>query len=330
MTWIVVIGLILLGLLFSGLFSGLETGLYCVNRLRLALGARKRDRRALRLIRSIEDETGALTATLIGTNTMNYLTTGVVAYLFSELLQFSDVDTELFTVIALTPILFVFGEVVPKNLFQSHADRLMPRCSWLLACVHGLLRMTGLLWLLGRMADGVNRCIGLAVSADSAVTPKRQVAVMLQEALAGNSLGEQHTDLIDRVCRISDTPLHGVMVPRNRVAMIAAKANRRELVRVVRRTGHARLPVFEHRRTHIVGTVKVDDLLRRTDWSTVGERIDPVVNLAPHDTVATAIARLQESGYNMAIVSDRGGRLLGTVTFSDLLKEIVGEVNIPA
>ena len=324
MTWLA-LGIVLGGLFFSAFFSGTETGLYRINRLRLHLGVQQRDPQALRLAGVLKDEQGALSVTLVGTNVMNYVTTVAVAYLFAERWGLSETDTEVYTVIILTPIVFVFGEMVPKNLFQLHADLLMGRGSRLLLIANGLFRGLGLVWILKRLAGIFNRVAG-GGSDDGPAGPKRRMAVMLQEALAGGVLSEDQSDLIDRVCRLSETPVHAVMIPRNRVVGVAAQTKRRELMRIVRRTRHGRLPVFDRNRRHIIGLIKVDELLQAADWETVGERLRPAMTVGPHQTVAAAITGLQREGQGMAIVTDHAGQMLGVITLKDLLREVVGEV----
>lgn len=327
MSWILIGAVIAIGLTLSAFFSGAETGLYCVNRLRLQLGVKKHDPTALRLSRVFADQQGALSVTLIGTNLMNYVTTGAVAYLFAELAGLDETVTELYTVLALTPIMFVFAEVVPKNLFRLHADTLLARGSRLLALSDRLFRLTGMVWCLSRLAGVINRLCGGRAPGGGGSAPKRRVAVLLQEALAGHTLGEDQSDLIERVCRISDTPIHAVMVPRNRVLAVSARSDRRQLVRVARRKGHSYLPVHDENRRHVIGLVRVDELLQSEDWTTVEERLHPVTTLSPHESVATALARLQKVRRSLAIVTDHGGQMLGIVTITDLLGEIVGELS---
>lgn len=325
MSW-AILGVVLAGLLFSAFFSGAETGLYRVNRLRLHLRAQQRDPKALRLAGVLEDEQGALSVTLIGTNVMNYITTTAVAYLFAEHWGVGKTDTEIYTVVIMTPIVFVFGEVVPKNLFQLHADRLMERVGGVLAVANGLFRGVGIVAALKWLAGVFNRLAAGYALGDSTAAPKRRMAAMLQEALAGGALAEDQSDLIDRVCRLSETPLLSAMVPRNRVTAIPARSKPRELMRVVRRTGYARLPVYDRDPRHMIALIKVDELLMDDDWETVSERARPTMTLGPHETVATALTRLRREGHRMAIVTDQGGQMLGLVTRKDLVREVVGEV----
>ena len=325
MSWVIVPVLMVIGLVLSALFSGAETGLYCVSRLRLQLSAQQRDPGALRLSGVLEDRQAALGMTLVGTNLSNYVTTIAMAFLFADLLGFSDTDTEVYTVVILTPIVFVFGEVVPKSLFQRYADLLLIRCSWLLASVHWLLRITGVLWCHKHLTSFVTNLTGTDLAQRGTGDPKRRMATLLQEALAGQTLGDDRSYLIDQVIQLSETPLHAVMVPRNGVTTVAGRANRRDLMRIARRTTYSRLPVYDADPRHMIGLIKVDDLLRSQAWETVGDRLRPVTSISPHVTVATAISRMQGSGRDMAIVTDRGGRMLGVVTLKDLLDTLLGE-----
>ena len=327
MMWLTIIAVMLVGLGLSAFFSGAETGIYCLSRLRLHLAVQRLDSKALRLAGVLDDDAEALAVTLIGTNLANYITTTACAFMFVDLIGVSEIDTELYTVAILTPIVFVFGEVVPKTLFQQHADRFMLRGSGLLAVSNRLFRLTGALWCFTRLAACATRLAsGGHLQDPTSLAPKRRVAILLQDALAGETLGEDQTELIDRVCQLSETPVHAVMVPRDHVTIIAAKADRRELVRVARRTTRARLPVYDLHRTHIIGLVEVDELLQVDNWTTVREHLQPAMSVSPHEPVASAMARLQAAGRQMAVVTDRSGLMLGIVTLRDLLGEVVGEL----
>lgn len=326
MSWIIVLTVVVIGLALSAMFSGAETGLYCVSRLRLHLAVQQKDRRALRLSGVLEDRQAALGMTLVGTNVMNYVTTTAVAFLFAELLGLGETDTEVYTVLILTPIVFVFGEVVPKTLFQRYAYVLLMRCSAWLSSVYQVLRITGILWCHKQLTRLVARLVGVDPTHRGTFDPKQRMARLLQEALAGQTLGDDRSYLIDQVMQLSETPLHAVMIPRNRVTTVVSRADRRELMRIARRTPHTRLPVYDTNPRHIIGLVNIDDLLRSQEWKTIGDRLQPVITMSPHVTIATAMSRMQGTGRDMVIVTDRGGQMLGVVTLKDLLDAVLGEL----
>jgi len=325
MIGLITVAAVVVGFFFSAFFSGAETGLYSLNRIRLHLGVQSRDARALRIASVLEDEQQALSVTLIGTNVAEYLYTTAVAFLFAELLRFSDADTQLYTVLLVTPASFVLCSVVPKDLFRIYADDLMLRGSAILLGMNRLFRATGVTWLLRAIVGATNRLVGVPDDRVRVVTPKRRIAAMLQEAIAGHTQAEDRSDLIERVCQISEIPVRAVMVPQHRVTMISHGANRAELVRISKATPFARLAVYSTKRSDVVGVVKIDELIRSDDWHTVGEMSKPVITLRPYETVSMAIQRMQEARFEMAMVTDHGGQLLGIVTLRDLLEEIVGE-----
>ena len=326
MTWFFVIATLAVAIVLSGFFSGSETGLYCVNRLRLQLGVQRRDARSIRLARLLSDERSALSVVLIGTNAANYLATAAAAFLFSDLLGVSDQATEIYTVLALTPVLFVFGEIVPKNLFQMHADTLMTRGSRAFAVATTVIKATGAVWAAKWASEFLLRALPIEGGDRRVAEPKRRMAALLREAMAGDTLGETQSEFVDGVVLLSETSVASVMVPRNRVVTISAKATRRELTVAARRSSHTRLPVRDQHARRVIGVIKVDDLLTRDDWTTIADGLRPITTLTPHQSVASAITELQRARHPMAVVTDRTGHMLGIVTLKDLVEELVGEL----
>ena len=133
--------------------------------------------------------------------------------------------------------------------------------------------------------------------------------------------------MVDRALTLADTSVHTVMTPRNRVVSIAAAAGRDKLLSLARTKQYSLLPVFKHHPRRIVGIVEVPRLLDDDTWQTVGEQMMPFIRLDPHESVASALIRLQQERARMAVVVDRGGYLLGIVTLKDLLEELVGELS---
>lgn len=324
MTWMVALAVVIVSLAFSAFFSGAETGLYCVSRIRIQLGVHAHDRAAMRIDRLLKNPASAISCALIGTNLMNYIATSGTAFLFAELFHLRSVDTELYTIAILTPVVFVFGEVVPKSLFQQHPYRLLRSGAGLLSVSSLVFHVTGFVGLVGLISGAFERLVRADQRGAREATPKRRVAALLQEGLIGHAHDNGQAELIDRICRLSETAIQSVMVPRNRIQSIAARADRREFMRLAQRAPFSRLPVYEMRRTHIVGYVDVAHLLTAEDWETVGDRLEPIITLSPHQSVASATAHLQRKGRDIAVVTDTGGMLLGLVTLHDLTDEVLG------
>ena len=109
----------LVGLVLSGLFSGIETGIYTLNRVRLAVRVARADGAALRLQRELDRPGRTLSTILIGTNASSYLASFGLAEMLRHGLGIEG-DWALIAVeaVLLTPLLFIFAETLPKALFR--------------------------------------------------------------------------------------------------------------------------------------------------------------------------------------------------------------------
>lgn len=324
-TWLLYALCALAALLGSAFFSGIETGIYCLNRVRLHLRAQRQDRTARPLARLLDDEQSSLSTALVGTNICNYALTAAVALFVGRQLGLDNRSAEIYTTVVVTPVVFAFGEVVPKNVFRVAADRLMyPAAPLLLAARYLLLPVV---WAMRRVTSVVTRTFGaVEAGGDALFVARRRIATVLREGLLHVGSDPEQFGLVERVLALSSTPVHAAMVPRNRVIAVHADAGPAELRDLARRTPHTRLPVYETDPRRIIGMVVVHEVLAGPYPPTLRDAIEPVLFIPPHDTVAATIVRMREERRTMAVVVNRNGLLLGLVTLKDLMEEIVGEL----
>ncbi|MBN2561941.1 MAG: DUF21 domain-containing protein [Phycisphaerae bacterium] len=318
--------------LLSGLFSGSETGLYCVNRLRLRLAAQGMNRHAVRLERLLEDQPGLLSTTLLGTNIANYLAPVCLTIVFlGSLAAESDVErehlAEFYTTVILTPILFIFGEIVPKNVFQRHADRFMLRISAVLNVAHQAFRLMGVTTLQRWISDFVMERVQHRPAGASALYSRHGMYQMLREGVAAGALSHTQAFMLERIHVLQSVRVGSVMVPQSRTVMLRAEATRADTEKIVRSTKFSRMPVYRaDNRQRIVGVVHLLDLLPADPQAVISELMRPPVELPRHMSVTEALTTLQRKHRRMAIVVDKWGHCAGIVTVKDLVEEIVGEL----
>lgn len=341
------IGGFVLGVLLSGFFSGSETGMYMLNRVRLRLRRDLGDAAGVRLAKLLEEEQSTLLVALVGTTAADYLATACVAWLFvragNDALGAHGTASELYTTALVTPVLFVFGEAVPKNWFRRDADHLMYRGAPLLAAFSAAVRATGTIWLLRQLSHWVVRRLDPQAAARSPFDPRGQIAALLREALQerggiGSAAAEvaEHPELIERVLSLSAKPVQAVMIPRWQVAGLRAGAAPDEVLALARRTPYTRVPVFDDRYERVIGIAHILELLDHlvpTGAATPSRRafsviqfVEPALMLERTETVAAAIIRMQRARQKIAIVNNRSGRPLGLLTLKDLLEEVVGDL----
>ena len=125
MTLVLPLALFLIGLALSALFSGTETGFYRVSRLRLQVLAGTGDWLARILAWFAERPALFISTTLVGNNLANYLVSFAAVLLLQQLASASTTTVEFLATFVTTPIVFIFGELIPKRLFLQAPFRLL-------------------------------------------------------------------------------------------------------------------------------------------------------------------------------------------------------------
>lgn len=117
LTMFVAMLLFFYGVRLSAFFSGSETGFYRVSTLQLTLEKQRGDRVASRLFYFVHHPERFVATTLVGNNVANYLTTLAVGMLVGAIWTHSSGSAEIIATLALTPVIFIFGELIPKSLY---------------------------------------------------------------------------------------------------------------------------------------------------------------------------------------------------------------------
>lgn len=324
-------GLCVVFVLVSGLFSGAETGLYCLNATRLRLSAHEGKPEALRLQSLLTDRTSLLFTTLVGTNLANYLAPVCLTFVFLDATSAPTAAerehlAELYTTLILTPIMFIFAEIVPKNVFQRNADRMMSRISAVLRAAHILFQASGMVWLQQRFSELVLNRFGRQAASGSALHARLDVYQMLREGAAEGALSLTQQSIVERIGRLKTIRVRSIMVPRAATVMLPEDATCAEVRPLLEKTRYSRLPVYAENRGRVVGVVHLLDLLDAEPDRRVGSLARPPLEITQKTVVRDALATLQQRSQRMAIIVDRSGRCQGTITLKDLVEEVVGEL----
>ena len=174
----------------AGLFAGAETGMYQLSRLRLRLGIEKKRLLFVILGRTLRDGPALLISMLIGTNLAYYLTTSIVTFILLSKLQ-TEHAAELFATLLTAPVLFVFSEVIPKNIFYYRADSLMPFFAPFLFVSHKLFSWSGVVPLLKNLSHLFARLTRASIPSKATITtvPQSHIKAIIQDTSEEAFLG---------------------------------------------------------------------------------------------------------------------------------------------
>jgi CBS domain containing-hemolysin-like protein len=327
-----VLALAILTVGLSAVFSGLETGIYRLSRLRLRLGAEKGRLRYVWLNRAVHDGPSLLLSLLVANNLANYAATSSVTYLFLAMVS-SPRAAELLATSVTAPLLFVLAESMPKNVFLYRADVLTAFFAPLLYLTHRALTMCGIVPLLRLLAHLFGRVIGSPLTSPTMMTSaqKHQVRAILRDTQEEGLLSRVQTEIVDRIVSVPGLRISAVMVPLARVQAVPVQSGRTALLHKLQRHALTRLLVWEGTPANVVGFVNAYDALsQEEDFDRLDRFVKPIQPLDGATSVIDAIDIMRRGELKIVLVTRarRGGRQapIGIVTMKDLVEELLGEL----
>ena len=319
-TWID-LAVIVLGLLGSAAYSGSEIAFYSVSRARIDVEARQGIGASRLVRRLLEDDLAFLIVILIGNSLMVELITWSAEDLLRER-HVSGWVVRLVQALVLTPFLFFFAEVLPKDLFRRRPHALISRtASFVLASRAVFWPVERLLFLL---TTGLTRLLRLEPRLLSVVRGREAVLRLLSEGAREGAI-LPHAELMARnVLKLRSIEVERCMAAWDRVLKIRLDAPQAELYSAVAGSPYTRIPVVDDL-GKVRGYVHQLDVLGDGEGTPVLDHLRPLTVLASGTSVDRALAKLRLGGQRLAVVGDLE-RPRGLLTLKDLLEEISGDL----
>jgi magnesium and cobalt exporter, CNNM family len=317
--------LALVGFAGSALYSGLETGVYSLNRIRLQVLTHKNNHAAVTLNRLLAHPTALLTTLLIGNNITNYLGTAAMGVILASR-GLGDWEALLLNALIVTPILFVVGETLPKDLFAAHSDKLMYRLTPVLTFSRRLFTYTGLVPLISVFSGTLMRALGHDPRA-TAFHPRRQVGLLVREGVGYGLLSQEQSAIVDRVLKLTDRTVRDEMTHWAGVDRLRERDTPASVWDMAQRITHSHVPVLGAN-GRVLGVLRINDALvfTKDQCPPIRELIGPA-RTVPHDMpVRDALGQLKRHTAGLAIVTGKTGQPVGIVTVKDLIEPITGDL----
>ncbi len=334
MDWLWLIAAILFGLIASAFFSGMETGLISLNRVRLRHEVERKDRRALIINRFVEDSEQLLGTTLAGTNLCNVAVAIASAALAVRLFG-AGYLVDLTTTVISSAVVLVLAETVPKSLFRRYPHRLCFALADLLNAAAWLL--APLVTALGLLMRLIARWSGHADEKPASFfVTREELKHLAKEGETGGALTAEERQMIHGVFDFPYKTVHEVMTPLSRTVTVAPDTGLEELFDISQRTGYARFPVREGDK--ITGIANVYEILFQSapppslggggqgEGKTVRDVMQKPQFVLSTDRIHRVLPVLRASRTPLSIVLNPEGKPLGIITIEDIVEEIVGEV----
>jgi len=318
--WGVLISLIV----FSGFFSGSETGLISLNRYRLRHLVRDGHPGAVRASRLLERPDRLIGLILLGNNFVNILASAIATIIAVRLLGEAGV---MVATALLTLVILLFAEVAPKTLAALHPERIAFPASYALG---PLLRVLyPVVVVINGIANGMLRLIGLSTQDNGGHhLSQEELRTVVNEA--GSMIPQTHQKMLLSILDLEKVTVEDIMVPRNDVVGIDLEDDWDDIVEQIQSSQHTRLPVYEGSIDNVLGFVHLRNVLAlQRSRGLTRENFSEVLRepyFIPEATpLNTQLLNFQKQRRRIGLVVDEYGDIRGLVTLDDILEEIVGE-----
>jgi putative hemolysin len=313
-------------LILSGFFSGSETALISMTRLRLRKAREKYGERARRLDAWEHRSSVLLTTLLIGNNLVNIAAASVAALVISEHISNPTVAVWVNTAV-MTSIILLVSEILPKQVAKSRYEPIA------LAVVTPLFWLGRLLaplvWIFGGIANGIAHWMGVTEAVQ--LTERADVEAVVGAAGDEGGLARDERFLLEEALDLDESRVREIMTPRLSMFNVHRDTPVSELKRAIARTGYSRLPV-EGDQEDIVGVVIAKDLLMVHEAETAntplvaGDVMRRAVFVPEVVSLKMVLERFRTEQLHIAIVVGEYGEVVGLVTMEDVLEKLVGSI----
>ncbi|MEN8233915.1 MAG: hemolysin family protein [Actinomycetota bacterium] len=313
----------LLTLLIAAVVLGAaEAALLRVQRVRVEVKAADGDHRSVRLLHLLDNLPLVLNTVLLAVLLVQIGAATVTGVFTGR--HFGNLGVTVAS-IALTIVLFVYAEAIPKTYAVHHPAAVARATAPLVSALAWLFRP--LVAVLVAFAD--MQAPGKGVAGQVGVT-EDELRMLATQAATQGAIDENDRTLMERAFELGDRTVDEILTPRIDLIAVRSDASVSEALDVAIRSGHRRLPVYEDDLDHIRGVVRLQDLA-----ATVTESPDaPVAIVASRELVVPEtkrvvdlLAEMQSSGIHLAVAVDEHGGTAGIVTIEDVAAELVGRIS---
>jgi magnesium and cobalt exporter, CNNM family len=316
--------IMLLLLLIKGFFSGSEIALVSSDKIKLRHQARMGNKGAQAVLKLFKTPDVLLGTTLVGTNIATVALTTIGTLLMVEHL---GEDGDIYALLLYSPLFLIFGEIVPKSIYQQNATYIAPLIVRVLQFFTWLFYPV--IFIFSRTARLVSRWIGGEKSDSSLFISREQMRSIVEMAEMGSNLDVFDRYRIKRAIRFSDTTVGQVMTPVADMIALEKKSSLANALQLAKTMGFRDIPVYDNNISNIVGMLSLSPWaildLDQTEQKLTAH-LSTALFVTENQYLEELFPLLEQHNCHTAIAVDEYGSCIGMIDKMDLFEEVVGDL----
>lgn len=308
--------------ILSGFFSGSETALMSISTIKVKALVKQKRRGSLALQRIKKEPHRLIITILIGNNLINIGSASLATVVSTKLFGSSGIGI---ATGVMTFMILIFGEITPKTLASQNAEKIslaIARPIEILALI--LFPIVKAFDILSRL---VNRVLG---SKPEAELSEDELRAMVRMGVKEGILNREAARIMNNVLKFEGTKVTQIMTPKSEIEMINGEEELKDIINFVVKSPYSRYPVYFKDNDEIIGTLDVDDILKKAKDNKLNTKVRKITKDAyfvpESKEIDDLLSDFEKQKDSMAIVVDEYGEVIGLVTIEDILEEIVGEI----
>jgi len=323
------IGIILLSILFSAFFSGMEIAYFSANRFQIEL-EKKKDGFFSKILKKLTSKSSKfITTMLVGNNIALVIYSFFMGDLIVQFLpieHFNEFTVLLIQTVISTIIILVTAEFLPKAIFRIYANEML----------HYLAPIAYVFWIVFHIVSEIITFISDFLLRVFFNTSKDVEQTEFSKEELGNYISEQlehadETEEIDSEIQIFQNALEfntlkarEIMIPRTEIVAVDINESIPNLIKLFSDTGYSKILVYRNSLDDILGYAHVFELFKKPNK--LRSILLPVEFVPESMLINNVLNSLIKKKKSMSVVLDEFGGTSGIITVEDIVEELFGEI----
>lgn len=316
-------------LVLSAFFSSSETGLMSLNRYKMRHLAQQGHRGAKQAENLLSKTDVLLSLILICNNLVNIAASAIATMIGMRLSGEAGVAI---ATGALTFVMLVFSEILPKTIAAIYPERVGFIASYVLLPLRRLLMP--LVFLMNLIIRGLMKLLHIKKSEKMGLSAEELRSVVLE---AGRFIPSSHQEMLVSILDMEKVTVDDIMVPRNDIGGIDIDDDWKAIMRQLTGAAHARVVIYKgNMDKSVLGMLRVREafrlMLERNEFTKemLVRAVDEAYFIPEGTPLTTQLMNFKSNKERIGLVVDEYGDIKGLITLEDILEEIVGEFTTSA